>query len=119
LPSKHPALTFGDIIENIDRIRSYAAAKTQAEFFADQMLIDATERCLSRISEAAVKLASQAEEFAPEIGWKDIRGIGNHLRHDYRGVNLRAIWQVVCEDLAPLRAACVAARRKLAGEHEE
>jgi hypothetical protein len=31
------------------------------------MLIDATERCLSRISEAAVKLDALAEELAPDI----------------------------------------------------
>jgi uncharacterized protein with HEPN domain len=49
-------LTFGDIIENIDRILSYTAGKSQTDFEADQMLVDATERCLSRISEAAVKL---------------------------------------------------------------
>lgn len=113
MPSKNASLTFGDIIENIDRVLSYTAGKSQADFEADQMLIDATERCLSRISEAAVKLGAGAEELAPEIKWKDVRGIGNHLRHDYRGVRRSAIWQVVCDDLAPLRAASVAAQQKL------
>jgi uncharacterized protein with HEPN domain len=61
LPSKHPALAFADIIDNIDRISAYTGAKTEADFAVDQMLIDATERCLSRISEAAVKLGEQAD----------------------------------------------------------
>lgn len=119
MPSRNSSLTFGDIIENIDRILGYTAGRSQADFEADRMLIDATERCLSRISEAAVKLGAEAEELAPEIEWRDIRGIGNHLRHDYRGVRLSAIWQVVCDDLALLRAASVAARQKLAAKQEE
>lgn len=113
MPSKNPSLKFDDIIENIDRILSYTAGKSEVDFAADQMLIDATERCLSRISEAAVKLGAEAEELAPEISWRDIRGIGNHLRHDYRGVRLSAIWEVVCDDLAPLRSASVGALQKL------
>lgn len=116
MPSKHPDLTLGDIIDNIDRIELYTSAKTEVDFIEDQMVIDATERCLSRISEAAVKLGTLAEELAPEVGWRDIRGLGNHLRHDYRGVNLRALWQVVREDLPRLRAACLAAVEKLAGK---
>ena len=91
MPSSNPHLTFGDIIENIDRILSYTAGKSQADFEANQMLIDPTERCLSRISEAAIKLDTQAEELAPDIVWRDIRGIGNHLRHDYRGVSRSAL----------------------------
>jgi uncharacterized protein with HEPN domain len=68
----------------------------------------------SRISEAAVKLGAQAEELAPGPKWSDIHGIGNHLRHGYRGVRRSAIWQTVCDDLAPLREANVAAQHKLA-----
>lgn len=51
MPSSNPRLTLGDIVENIDRILAYTAGKSEQEFTADQMLIDATERCLSRISE--------------------------------------------------------------------
>lgn len=65
-----------------------------------------------------VKLGAEAEELAPGLKWGDIRGIGNHLRHDYRGVRLSAIWQAVCDDLAPLRDASVAAQRILATKEQ-
>ena len=88
---------------------------TAQKFSADQMLIDATERCLSRISEAAVKLGDEADVLAPGLAWNDIRGLGNHLRHGYRGVRHEDIWQIVSEDLVPLREGCIAAQQRLAG----
>ena len=110
MPSSNPHLTFGDIIENIDRIRAYVRGMSQRDFSNDQKTIDATERCLSRISEAAVKLGDDAESAAPGPAWRDIRGLGNHLRHSYRGVRADDIWKIVSEDLELLRQVCIAAR---------
>ena len=86
---------------------------TQEKFAADQMIIDATERCLSRIGEAAVKLGPDAETLAPGIPWPDIRGLGNHLRHRYRGVRNSDIWAIISENLPPLRHECVSAQERL------
>lgn len=74
MPSSNPGLTLGDIIENIDRICRYSAGKSEQDFESDQMLLDAIERCLSRISEAAVKLGDAAEKLVPGLPWNDIRG---------------------------------------------
>jgi uncharacterized protein with HEPN domain len=113
LPSSNPLLTLGDIVENIDRILSYTAGKGELDFAKDQLLIDATERCLSRISEAAVKLGDDAEALAPGLPWPEIRGLGNHLRHGYRGVRVADIWHIVVHDLRPLRDGCIEAQRRL------
>ncbi len=112
MPSSNLHLTFGDIVENIDRIRSYVGSMSRGDFSNDQKTIDATERCLSRISEAAVKLGDDAEAHAPGPPWRDIRGLGNHLRHAYRGVRADDIWKIVSEGLEPLRQACALARSK-------
>jgi uncharacterized protein with HEPN domain len=117
LPSSNPSLTFGDIVENIDSIVSYTTGMTQVGFSKDQKTIDATERCLARISEAAVKLGDDAQSYAPGPQWSDIRGLGNHLRHNYRRVRLEDIWKIVSEDLAPLREACVTAQSKLSSSN--
>ncbi len=114
MPSSNPHLAFGDIVENIDRILDYTAGMTEESFSGDQKTVDATERCLSRISEAAVKLGDDADKHAPGLPWSDIRGLGNHLRHAYRGVRLSDVWKIVSEDLKPLREGCAAARKKLA-----
>jgi uncharacterized protein with HEPN domain len=116
VPSSNKRLTFGDIIENIDRIREYTAGMSEADFAADRRTVDATERCLGRISEAAVKLGDEAPRLAPNLPWSDIRGLGNHLRHGYRGVQPKVIWAIVTDDLGPLRDGSIAA---LAALHDE
>jgi uncharacterized protein with HEPN domain len=66
------------------------------------MVRDATERCFSRISEAAVKLSTLAEELFPAYDWLAIRHLGNGPRHDYRGVIDKVIWTTVADRLPPL-----------------
>ena len=119
MPSSNPHLTLGDIVENIDRILQYTGAMDEAAYSNDQKTIDATERCLTRISEAAVKLGEPAETLAPGLPWSDIRGLGNHLRHGYRGILRSAIWHIIVNDLKPLREGCIAAQRKLSEQNDQ
>lgn len=107
MPSERPRQRFQDIIDNIDRIDSYIVGMDRAGFRQDQKTIDAVERCLSRISEAAVKLGNLAPQLAPDMPWADIRGIGNHLRHGYDAINSDRIWLTLRGDLPGLRVACV------------
>jgi uncharacterized protein with HEPN domain len=113
LPSKRPADRFNDIISNIDAIGRYVAGMTEEQFRADERTIDATERCLSRISEAASKLGALAEELAPDQLWPAIRGIGNRLRHEYDLVDKGELWRIFKTDLRSLRIACNAAIERL------
>ena len=79
LSSSRPIDRLKDIIDNIDAIASYTAGMNRDQFLLDNKTYDATERCLSRISEAASKLGLLAEELAPNRPWNDIRGIGNRM----------------------------------------
>ena len=86
MPSSNPIDRFNDIIDNVDAIASYTAGMTREQFLGDRTTYDATERCLSRISEAATKLGLLAEEFAPDQPRNDIRGIGpGRCRQRQRG----------------------------------
>jgi Uncharacterized conserved protein len=71
-------------------------------YMADRKTRDACERCLSRISEAAVKLGTFAEDQFPAHNWRGIRDIGNILRHEYDGVEAPNIWDVITISLPPL-----------------
>jgi uncharacterized protein with HEPN domain len=77
------------------------------------MAYDAIRTCLLEVSEAAVKLGTTAETLAPEMPWKDIRSLGNYLRHRYDDLDLAAIEQAV-HDLDRLEAACEHALARLA-----
>lgn len=52
-------------------------------------------------------------EIAPEIPWKQIRGIGNVLRHEYHKIADDVIWVVVSENIAPLKAAILKIQKSL------
>lgn len=75
---------------------------TFGTYEATPVVRDATERCFSRISEAAVKLGPLAEELFPQHDWLAMRNMGNVLRHDYSGVLNAVIWNAANEPLPPL-----------------
>ena len=79
---------------------------TDSQFLAGAKTYDATQLCLLRISEAAIKLGELAEQLAPDQPWKDIRGLGNRLRHEYDRIEPVIIWKTITVDLPPLRRAC-------------
>jgi uncharacterized protein with HEPN domain len=82
---------------------------TAGQFIADDKTVDAVERCLSRISEAASKLSTDAEALAPGEEWGKIRGLGNLLRHEYDVIERPVLWDIVEHNLMPLRRACARA----------
>ncbi len=93
-------------MSNIDAILASADGIPKDQFLSDADKYDAAERRLARISEAAVKLGETAEDLAPGQPWKDIRGLGNWLRHDYSNVLQEMIWQIIREHLPALRREC-------------
>lgn len=104
MPSKHdPVGCLADIIENIERIEGYVSGMDQDTFAANTMLRDAVERCLERVCEAAHRLGDRGPELMPSQPWRDIRGMGNWLRHAYDRISPDVLWNAVCDDLPALR----------------
>ena len=79
----------------------------------NQLVYDAVERCLERISEAAKKLGTDAEHLCPGIPWPQIRALGNVFRHEYDTIEPARVWYVVQDDLPPLKTAVEEILRKL------
>ncbi|WP_246701775.1 HepT-like ribonuclease domain-containing protein [Rhizobium terricola] len=104
MPFKRPLTRLRDIVENAEAIFDYMASLDRAAFEQNRLVYDATERCLSRISEASVKLGSFAEEHLPAHNWRGMRDLGNILRHDYDGISKTIVWSIVKDRLPPLLA---------------
>ncbi|WP_244564228.1 HepT-like ribonuclease domain-containing protein [Rhizobium sp. RU36D] len=113
MPSSRPWVRVEDILENASAVLEYTQGMSHDDYLADRKTVDACERCLSRISEAAVKLGSFAEERLPGHNWIGIRNIGNILRHEYDQLEAPTIWDVITIHLPPLIAD---ARALLANE---
>jgi uncharacterized protein with HEPN domain len=107
--SSRPKQRILDIVANIERIEAFTSQLSRAEYEADLRTVLAVERCLLIISEAAVKLGSEAESLMPKMPWEDIRGIGNQLRHGYDRLDADTLWSTIERDLQPLHAACLQA----------
>lgn len=98
------------IIENSDRIADYIADMRFEDFVADTKVRDAVERCVGRITEAAMRLGPERmAAIAPDVPLNEVRGLGNVLRHDYDRIDPKLIWDTAQGDLPVLRAHCVRA----------
>jgi uncharacterized protein with HEPN domain len=82
-------------------------------FAGNEQSLFAVKYALLTISEAAAKLGDVAAELCPDIPWREIRGLGNRLRHDYDSIDVVRIWLLIERDLPPLKAACGNALRHL------
>jgi uncharacterized protein with HEPN domain len=109
LPSRRPRTRFQDIVFNVEAIHRYTKGLNKQTFVKDDLVVDAVERCLSRISEAAKKLGKHAETSAPDQPWKKIRDLGNLLRHEYDTIRRDDLWAIVNRDLSSLHKACIKA----------
>ena len=107
MPSSKPIDRLSDIVENSDRIARHIAGMSSDDYMADEKTIDAVERCLQRISEAAQKLGNYLDALYPDTPWKSARGIGNILRHKYDEVADILIWTAIEKELPRLRAAAM------------
>ena len=59
---------------------------------------------LSQIGELANKIDKDFEDNLSSIPWRVMYGLRNKIVHDYEGVNLVLIWDIVKEDLPELNA---------------
>ena len=94
-----------DIRESIQHIDEFVSGMDFGSFRDDAKTRAAVERKMLIISEAAVRLKDSGEALCPGVPWREIRGIGNWLRHQYDRVDVETIWNTIQDDLPPLGAA--------------
>lgn len=95
-----------DIKHAIEAIYELLDGKTFEILSSDKNTRAAFERFLEIISEASRHVPDEWKAAdAPQIPWRSIANIGNHIRHAYQRVELLTLWQVYEDDLASLEAA--------------
>lgn len=82
-----------------DLISSPDGMKTLA---ADCMLIEAIGEGIKRIDE---RTHQQLLPTRPEIPWKAVKGMRDHIAHGYFDINTDFVWDVIKNDLPALKAA--------------
>ncbi len=78
--------------------------KLSAEAFAhDAVLQRAFVRSLEVIGEATKKLPSSFRDEHPEVEWRAMAGMRDHLIHGYFAVDYQLVWDVVTTKIPELR----------------
>jgi uncharacterized protein with HEPN domain len=91
----------------LEKIKFYAAQairfKDGMDFIGFSGDAKTTAACvlnLSQIGELAGRLDVKFIEMNNEIPWRKIRGMRNRIVHDYEGIQLNIVWDVL-EDFLP------------------
>lgn len=96
-----------DIVTAIEKIERYMARQNLEQFLVNSEKQDAVIRNLEIIGEAAGKIPDQIKENCQAIEWRKIIGLRNILIHEYFGVSISMVWDIVQNKLSPLKIACL------------
>ena len=102
MPPREWKLYIEDILEAISKIQRYTEGMDLKAFRASDITVDAVQRNLTIIGEAARQVPPKIVEGYPDIPWNKMRGLRNVVVHQYSGVDLSIVWETVGHDLPPL-----------------
>ena len=93
------------LIAYTDKILTYCEGSNYKSFTADSKLVEACVFNLSQMGELANRIDEDFAQAHAEIPWRLLYGLRNRIVHDYEGVNMQLIWEIIRDDLIPLRDA--------------
>ena len=100
---KQYTLYITDILSAIKKIEEYTKRIDYEKFTKNSLIEDAVLRNLEIIGEAVKKIPSDVRKKHADIEWKKIAGLRDILIHDYSGVDLRIVWNIIETKLPELK----------------
>lgn len=97
------SLLIEDLIDAMKKIERYIIDMDWESFQSDEKTSDAVVRNLEVIGEASNRLPLDFKEKNNSIEWFKIVGLRHRIVHDYFGVDLAIIWQIIQRDLPNLK----------------
>ena len=91
------------MIEYIDKILRYTNNCDFKSFADNEEKIDATVFAISQIGELVKNVSKETMETYPNIEWIVIKNLRNKIVHDYEGINLDFIWDIITKDIVQLK----------------
>ena len=86
-----------------NKVCKYCKGISYEDFRANDMLIEACVFNLGQIGELTTRVGENFKKENPQVAWTQIYGLRNHIVHDYEGVNLRLIWEIISDDMPELQ----------------
>lgn len=92
-----------DILQAIQRILEYTAEIDFVYFKKDNKTFDAVVKNLEVIGEAAKQIPQTIRSKNADIEWAKITGMRDILVHEYFGIDIEIVWDIVRNKLPSLR----------------
>ena len=101
------------IQEAIERIEEYTQ-EGKEYFLEDRKTQDAVLRNLHTLAESSQRISGNLKEQYPLVDWRILSAFRNVVVHDYLGVSLSRVWDIVENDLPDLKEHIVVILKTLA-----
>lgn len=102
-----------DILDSIKKINKYTKSISYKEFAKNTLISDGVIRNLEVIGEAVKRLPLEMKRKYPDIEWRKIAGIRDILIHEYSGINLEIVWDVVVNKIPKLKISVKGIKKEL------
>ncbi|MFI5201777.1 MAG: DUF86 domain-containing protein [Candidatus Kapaibacterium sp.] len=97
-------LHLAHILECIEKIERFTIEGKQS-FAADEKTQDAVLRNLHTLSESSTRVSAELRERYSHVAWQEMRAFRHVVVHDYLGLELDQIWDIIVNDLPPVKQA--------------
>ena len=91
------------MIEYINKALKYTKGSTFETFSKNEEKVDATIFAISQIGELVKNISKITMEKYSNIEWVVIKNLRNKIVHDYEGIKLDFIWDIVTKDIIQLK----------------
>ncbi len=92
-----------DILNSIEEIEEFIRGMDFEDFVNDRKTINAVLRSLEVMGEAAKKIPEEVKKNHSSIPWKQMAGMRDKLIHEYHGVDLEIVWEVIDKEIPALK----------------
>jgi len=92
-----------DIVEAMNDALRFVKGLEYDDFVKDKKTVYAVTRAVEIIGEAVKNIPGKVKRRYSEIPWKKMAGMRDKLIHEYFGVDLRRVWNVVEKDIPTLK----------------
>ena len=93
-----------DIVYAINKIEAYTNDVNDIiDFEENTEKYDATLLNFIVVGESVARLSDNIKEENDEIPWKNIKGFRNYIAHDYFGVDISEVWDVIQNHISKLK----------------
>jgi uncharacterized protein with HEPN domain len=103
MSSRNYILFLEDIVNSMEKVKTYINNLTYAEFSEKDIVIDAVVRNLEVIGEAAKNVPMKIREENKQIPWRRMIGLRNIISHEYFGIDLNIVWTIITKNLPDTR----------------